>query len=210
MPGRFTGTPFLRQAEISVLEVQAFWAVTKRYAELTRPDRLMHRVTRVLLMDFSISSKRNVSAFQATLFEMLNPGDRLFPGYDIWPAGLLRLSSGVLQHFQHRSAPLPFAQWGSTAGTTPKRYSSLHHAFSATPNAICFQERLHGGRNFYNVCLCRKMSAIEELDLCVRQVFTKRLCSRGNENGIILAPDRKQRWLRSAKIFLKLGIELHI
>ena len=81
---------------------------------------------------------------------------------------------------------------------------------SATPTAISFQELLHGGRNFYDVCFCRKMSGIEELDLCVRQVSPKRLCSRGDEKGIILAPDRKQRWFRSTKIFLKFGIELHI
>jgi hypothetical protein len=55
-----------------VQEFRAFWAVTKRYAELTRSDRLIHRSVAVLLMDFSISSKRNVSAFQATFFEMLN------------------------------------------------------------------------------------------------------------------------------------------
>jgi len=81
---------------------------------------------------------------------------------------------------------------------------------SAMPNATCSQKLLHGGRNFYDVCLYRKMSGIEELDLCVRQVFSKRLCSRGNEKGIILAPDRKQREVRSTKIFLKFGIEPHI
>jgi hypothetical protein len=53
-----------------------------------------------------------------------------------------------------------------------------------TPNAICFQELLHGGRNFHDMGLCRKMSGIEKLDLRVRQVFPKRLCSRGNEKGI--------------------------
>jgi hypothetical protein len=36
-------------------QFRAFWAVTKRYAELTRSDPLIHRVSRVLLMDLSIS-----------------------------------------------------------------------------------------------------------------------------------------------------------
>jgi len=52
-----------------VQQFRAFWAVTKRYAELTRSDPLIHR-SRVQLMNFSIASKGNVSASQATFFEM--------------------------------------------------------------------------------------------------------------------------------------------
>ncbi len=45
MLGRFPGRPFLRQAEISrsTQQFRAFWAVTKRYAELTKSDSLIHR-----------------------------------------------------------------------------------------------------------------------------------------------------------------------
>ena len=39
-------------------QFRAFWAVTKRYAELTRSDPLIHRSVAVRLMDLSISSKR--------------------------------------------------------------------------------------------------------------------------------------------------------
>jgi hypothetical protein len=41
--GRFPGRPFLGQAEISPATVSNFLAVTKRYAELTRSDPLIHR-----------------------------------------------------------------------------------------------------------------------------------------------------------------------
>src|SRR6185503_14409277 len=84
-------------------------------------------------------------------------------------------------------------------------------AFSAsTRNAVCIEELLHRCRNFADMRLDRKMSGIEELDRCVRQVFAKRLGSRRNEEGIVLAPDRKQRRFRFAEIFLKFRIELHV
>ncbi len=45
-----------------VQQFRAFWAVTKRYAELRGSDPLIIGVSRVQLMTFSISSKGNVSA----------------------------------------------------------------------------------------------------------------------------------------------------
>src|SRR5262245_41659656 len=54
------------------------------------------------------------------------------------------------------------------------------------------------------------MTCIEESDLGVRQIFSKRLSSRGNEEGIILAPDRQQWRLRLAKIFLEFRVELYV
>src|ERR1700689_2686428 len=72
------------------------------------------------------------------------------------------------------------------------------------------EEVFHRGRNFYDVCLNREMSCIKEFDLRVRQVFSKGLWSGGNEERIVLAPDRKQRRFGFAEIFLKFGIELYV
>ena len=43
-----------------------------------------------------------------------------------------------------------------------------------------------------------------------RLSLSKSLCSRGNEERIVLAPNRKQRRFRLAKIFLKFRIELYV
>ena len=97
------------------------------------------------------------------------------------------------------------------SGVLSKEFILLTLTFSAPePDAIRFEELLHSGSNFYDVCLCRKMSGIKELNLRVRYVFPKSLGSCGNEKRIILAPDRKQRRLRFSEIFLKFRIKLHI
>src|SRR5262249_17598131 len=89
--------------------------------------------------------------------------------------------------------------------------SSSDHTFCATPlNTIRGEEVFNRRGNFHDVCLNCEMTCIKELDLCVRQVFSKRLGSRRNKERIILAPDRKQWRLRLTKIFLKFRIELHI
>src|SRR6516225_2969480 len=54
------------------------------------------------------------------------------------------------------------------------------------------------------------MPSIEKLHLSMRQILLKCLCSRGNEERIVLAPNCKQRRLRFAEIFLKFRIELYI
>src|SRR5215510_14536660 len=80
----------------------------------------------------------------------------------------------------------------------------------STLNARRCEEVFHRRGNFHDVCLDCEMTCIEELDLCVRQVFSKRLGSRRNKERIILAPDRKQWRLRLTKIFLKFRIERYI
>src|SRR5215510_10027520 len=80
----------------------------------------------------------------------------------------------------------------------------------STLNARRGEEVFHRRGNFHDVCLDCEMTGIEELDLCVRQVFSKSFGSRRNEKRIILAPDRKQWRLRLAKIFLKFRIERYI
>src|SRR5580692_5703575 len=54
------------------------------------------------------------------------------------------------------------------------------------------------------------MSGVKELNLCSGDVFAKSFRSLGNEEGIVLAPDGKQRRFRSAKIFLEFRIELYV
>src|SRR5262245_24970468 len=68
------------------------------------------------------------------------------------------------------------------------------------------EEFFHRRGNFHDVCRDCEMTCIQELDLCIRQVFSKRLGSGGNKERIILAPDRKQWRLRLTKIFLKFRI----
>src|SRR5215471_3116124 len=98
----------------------------------------------------------------------------------------------------------------STRQSLEENASSSNHAFATSLNDIRGQEVFHRRGNFHDVCLDCKMTCIEELNLGVRQVFSKRLGSRGNEKRIILAPDRQQRRFRLTKIFLKLRIKLHI
>src|SRR5262249_25104351 len=54
------------------------------------------------------------------------------------------------------------------------------------------------------------MAGIEELDSGSRQVFSKRLGSRGNEKRIVLAPDRQQWRLRLTEIFLEFRVKLYV
>src|SRR5215472_8477793 len=95
--------------------------------------------------------------------------------------------------------------------SSDERNSSCSCIFSAlAPDAVRFEEVLHGGSNFYSVCLCRKMAGVKELNLRTRQVFPKSFGSCGNEERIILAPDREQRRLRLAEILLEFRIELYV
>src|SRR5580692_9351031 len=92
-----------------------------------------------------------------------------------------------------------------------QKYSSLSRSFCFQPaDAIRGEEVFHRGRDFYHVCLNRKVPGIEELHLRAWQVLSKRFCSRRDEEGIVLAPDRKQTRLRFAKIFLEFRIKLHV
>src|SRR5215467_5455112 len=54
------------------------------------------------------------------------------------------------------------------------------------------------------------MSGIEELNLGAGYIFPKCFRSRGNEERIVFAPDRKQRRFRLSEIFLKPRIEPHV
>src|SRR5262245_39098706 len=78
------------------------------------------------------------------------------------------------------------------------------------PDTVRLEEVLHGGGDFHDMCFQREMSGIEELNLGSRNIFPKRFRSYRNEEGIVLAPNRQQRRLRLAEIFLKLRIKLQI
>src|SRR6266404_518239 len=91
------------------------------------------------------------------------------------------------------------------------RNSSCILTFSGlTPDAVRFEEVLHSGGNFDDVCLYRKMSGVEELNLRAGYVLPESFRSCRNEERIVLTPDRKQRWLRFTEIFLKCGIKLYV
>src|SRR5262245_8194392 len=99
-----------------------------------------------------------------------------------------------------RSVPRIVSAQRSSEG----QLSSRSHIFCATSlNTIRGEEVLHGRCNFHSVCLNCEMTCIEKLDLCIRQIFSKRQRSHRKEERIILAPYRKQWRLRLTKIFLK-------
>ena len=75
---------------------------------------------------------------------------------------------------------------------------------------VRLEELIHRSGDFHDVRLDRKVACIQELNLRVRQIFSKCLGPGGNEEWIVLAPDREQGRLRLPKILLKLGIQLHI
>ena len=68
----------------------------------------------------------------------------------------------------------------------------------------------HGGCNLYDMRLCCEMAGVKELNLCVREIHSKSLGARREKKRIVLAPDRKQRWLRLAEVLLKPRIKLHV
>ena len=53
-----------------IQQFKAFWAVTKRYAELTRSDALIHRSVAEAVHGLADFSKWSVSAFPTTFFGM--------------------------------------------------------------------------------------------------------------------------------------------
>ena len=54
--------------------------------------------------------------------------------------------------------------------------------------AVRVEERSHRSGDVHDVGLGRKMSCIQELDVCVGEVVPERLGSRGDEEGIAFAP----------------------
>src|SRR5215469_10173211 len=95
----------------------------------------------------------------------------------------------------------------SSAGT----HSSGNPAFSVlASDASHLKEVLHGGSNFRDVCLCRKVSGVKELNLRTRYVLLKGFSARWNKEGVILAPDRKQRGFRLSEILLEFWVEPYV
>src|SRR5262245_59388365 len=80
---------------------------------------------------------------------------------------------------------------GTAAHSGCMRRSNMAHLLSNRLIVCTAKEVFHRRGNFHDVCLNCEMACIEELDLRVRQVFSKRLGSRRNEEGIIHSPDRK-------------------
>ena len=68
--GGFPARPHLGEAEYPIQQFKAFSTATKRYAEVTRSDPLIHRSVAEELTGFPIFSKWSVSAFPTTFFGM--------------------------------------------------------------------------------------------------------------------------------------------
>src|SRR5271165_3659642 len=109
-------------------------------------------------------------------------------------------------NYDDRHTCVPIRSWNFE-----ETNSSSKPAFSAsTRNLVCLKELSHRGSNFNDVGLERKMSCVKELNLRVRQVPSKRFRPGGNEEGVVLAPDREQRRLRLPKVFLEFRVELYV
>src|SRR5215472_7035893 len=72
------------------------------------------------------------------------------------------------------------------------------------------QKISHRNGDFLDVGFECEVTSIEKLHGCVRVIASEGLCSRRNEERIVLAPDRKQRRRRFAKILLKFRVKLDI
>src|SRR5215831_13968725 len=77
-------------------------------------------------------------------------------------------------------------------------------------DVVLLEELLHRSGDLYDMCLERKVARLEEADLRMRDVLSKCFRPGGNEEGVVLTPDRQQRRLRIAEILLKLRIKFHV
>src|SRR5882762_11677736 len=101
----------------------------------------------------------------------------------------------------------PLRQCSSSA----EKNSSRCRTFSTmAPDTIGFKEVHYGGGNFDDVCFQSKMPGVEELNLCSGYILPKSFRSCGNEERIVLAPNRKHWWLRFTEVFLKFRIKLYV
>src|SRR5262249_55269036 len=69
------------------------------------------------------------------------------------------------------------------------------------------QEFLDRFRDFICVRLERKVSRVVEVNLSIWIVAFESFCTGGQEERIVLAPDREKRWLAGVKVFLKFRIQ---
>ena len=56
----------------------------------------------------------------------------------------------------------------------------------------------------------REVPVVDKLDRRVRVIPLVRLRARGDEDRVVLTPNRKKRWLVLAEILLELGIQLYV
>ena len=96
----------------------------------------------------------------------------------------------------------------SISSSSFQSLSFLESVFATSARVV--EELFHRCRNLDDVGLDRKMTGIKELNLRARYVLSKGFCSRGNEERIVLAPDREQRRFRLTKIFLEFRIKLYV
>src|SRR5215510_9914488 len=91
-----------------------------------------------------------------------------------------------------------------------RRSSLSHQVCPLAADAMSGEKVFHRGGNFDHVSLGGKVSRIEELNRSVREVFPKCLCAWRDEEGVVLAPDGEEGWVRLAEVLVKPRIQLHI
>src|SRR5580698_10386858 len=106
-----------------------------------------------------------------------------------------------------RRAPKSLCPW---KGPFERRNSSRRSALELAADAVRCEKLPHCSGYLRAVRLDGEVACVEEADLRIRDVFSKRLGPRGNEERIVLAPDSQQRRLRLAEILLELRIKLHV
>src|SRR5580704_13496665 len=84
------------------------------------------------------------------------------------------------------------------------------HLFAPGLYSVRCKKLSHRRSNLHHVRLQSKMPCVEHLHLCAGNVLAKRFRPSGNEERIVLAPNREQRRFRLAKIFLKCRVELDV
>lgn len=72
------------------------------------------------------------------------------------------------------------------------------------------EEGAHLVGDLVDVSLEGEMAGVEELHGCVGDVASEGFGSCGNEIGIVLAPDGKERWPAGAEVLVKFRVELYI
>ena len=72
------------------------------------------------------------------------------------------------------------------------------------------EELADGAGDLDCMCFKSKMSSVEELNFSVRKVAPVCLSARRDEEGIVFAPNGKERRLFRGKVFVEFGIEGNI
>src|SRR5262245_34657151 len=77
-------------------------------------------------------------------------------------------------------------------------------------DVVLLEELLYRSCALYDMFLALKVARLEKAELTMRNVLSKCFRPGGNEERIVVTPDRQQRRLRIAEVRLKLRIKFHV